>query len=150
MDGWSEFAPLHSINLLCFSQGAAPGGREQQWVVTQKIRGACMLGWLIRITLLHPTLVLVLLCCAHRVQYDEDGSSFWVTPKRLRKLSPAVKPIMVAYKTAEYRWAAVHNTSHADCCLEIGCHAGEGGTTQMRLVPHRRGGTIQIRVVPHR
>ncbi|KAF5826999.1 hypothetical protein DUNSADRAFT_1541 [Dunaliella salina] len=60
----------------------------------------------------------------YRVQYDEDGTTFWVTPPRLRRMNPAHKRCIVAYHTEEYRCAAIHNTTHSDICLEIGCHAG--------------------------
>lgn len=37
----------------------------------------------------------------------------------------AAKPVVVAYRTHEYRLAAVHNAERADVALEVGCHAGE-------------------------
>ncbi len=62
------------------------------------------------------------------------GYSIWYTnAEALHQTTPGLhgvqarKRVVVAYKTAEYRQAAVHNVGRRDVVLEIGCH--EGGST---------------------
>ncbi|GAB4814614.1 hypothetical protein N2152v2_001660 [Parachlorella kessleri] len=58
------------------------------------------------------------------VRYEEDGTTFYCNPKKLRKLRPSSRQVVVCYRTEHYRAAAVHNVERQDVCLEVGCHTG--------------------------